>query len=492
MSSERNRSLPDDLRALGLTVAVHNDYHLNDVLHTFWLMTLPNEDGTALAFKGEGVNDADALDQIRAQVKRHFNLEGPSPAPPDIGVGDTLRFMRENVPPPSFPCICDVSGTGLGKFTSVPCPRCFTVYPPGMRVGPPPPGITGDPRRFDIDRLDEILGRQQRAVEWVNSRLGAWSMDPAERARRFLEEAVELAQAAGCPAEDARRTVDYVFARPAGDAAQEVGGARLTLLALAASLKVDAVEAEAAELARVYALPVERFRRRDDEKRAAGICAPAEDPPGTYYPYEGSLPCIEQPPARTWSTTKVTRQPGDRVRVDIDGQVYDFRFVQACDLCENIAAALPAIRWGEGSGLHPGEVVLEQSHPGSRRAAVRPVSGGIALRAVECDGQPAGGSIFLRGGAVDALIAALNAAHIQQGDVLLADLTAAGATRFAPAHLTARRCSSTHLQLLDDGLVTADWWPTTGKARAAGPSGGVAAPHKIFTVDALVEWLKGL
>lgn len=97
MSSERNRSLPDDLRALGMTVTVHNDYRLNDVLHTFWLMTLPNEDGTALAFKGEGV-DADALDQIRAQVKRHFNLEGPSPAPPDIGVNGTLRYMLENPP----------------------------------------------------------------------------------------------------------------------------------------------------------------------------------------------------------------------------------------------------------------------------------------------------------------------------------------------------------------------------------------------------------
>lgn len=270
MSSERNRSMPDDLRALGLTVAVHNDYRLNDVPHTFWLMTLPNEDGTALAFKGEGVNDADALDQIRAQVKGFFNLERPSP-----------QAMVSNL-------------------------------------------------------------------------------------------------------------------------------------------------------------------------------------------------------------------PGNRVRVNIDGQVYDFDFVQACDLSENIAAALPEIRWGEGNGPHPSEVVLAQSHPGSRRAAVRPVDGGIALRAVECDGQPAGGSIFLRGGAVDALIAALNAAHLQQGDALLVDLTAAGATRFAPANLTARRCSPTHLQLLDEGVVTADWWPSTGKARAAGPTTGVTAPFKIFTVDALVEWLKGL
>lgn len=52
---------PDDLRAEGWTVAVHNDYRLNGVPHTFWLLTHP--DGRYV--KGEGRTDAEALTAIR-------------------------------------------------------------------------------------------------------------------------------------------------------------------------------------------------------------------------------------------------------------------------------------------------------------------------------------------------------------------------------------------------------------------------------------------
>lgn len=56
-------SRPDDIRSLGWTVAVHNDYRLSGISHTFWLFT---KDGEAL--KGEGRTDAEALDQIREQI----------------------------------------------------------------------------------------------------------------------------------------------------------------------------------------------------------------------------------------------------------------------------------------------------------------------------------------------------------------------------------------------------------------------------------------
>lgn len=55
------RSSPDDLRKAGWSVAVHNDYRLDGVAHTFWLFT---RDGVAV--KGEGETDADALDAVRA------------------------------------------------------------------------------------------------------------------------------------------------------------------------------------------------------------------------------------------------------------------------------------------------------------------------------------------------------------------------------------------------------------------------------------------
>lgn len=54
---------PDDLRELGWSVAVHNDYRNHGNPYTFWLMT---KDGRAL--KGEGATDAEALNEIRKQI----------------------------------------------------------------------------------------------------------------------------------------------------------------------------------------------------------------------------------------------------------------------------------------------------------------------------------------------------------------------------------------------------------------------------------------
>jgi hypothetical protein len=55
-----SQSIPDDIRAAGWAVAVHNDYRLNGVAHTFWLFTKVDR-----CVKGEGLTDADALNQIR-------------------------------------------------------------------------------------------------------------------------------------------------------------------------------------------------------------------------------------------------------------------------------------------------------------------------------------------------------------------------------------------------------------------------------------------
>lgn len=53
----------DALRADGWSVAVHNDYRLGGVAHTFWLFTKGY-----YAVKGEGLTDAEALDQCRAGI----------------------------------------------------------------------------------------------------------------------------------------------------------------------------------------------------------------------------------------------------------------------------------------------------------------------------------------------------------------------------------------------------------------------------------------
>jgi len=62
---------PDDIRAKGWAVAVHNDYNLDGVPHTFWLFTKG-----LLAVKGEGLTDEEALDQVRAQIKKSAVVTG--------------------------------------------------------------------------------------------------------------------------------------------------------------------------------------------------------------------------------------------------------------------------------------------------------------------------------------------------------------------------------------------------------------------------------
>jgi len=57
---------PDDLRARGWTVAVHNDYRNHGNPYTFWLLTKGNR-----CVKGEGVTDAEALNEIRDFLQKN-------------------------------------------------------------------------------------------------------------------------------------------------------------------------------------------------------------------------------------------------------------------------------------------------------------------------------------------------------------------------------------------------------------------------------------
>lgn len=60
----------DDLRKLGYSVAVHNDYKLHGIDNTFWLFTKV-VNNQLIAFKGEGISDIIALDIIREQILTH-------------------------------------------------------------------------------------------------------------------------------------------------------------------------------------------------------------------------------------------------------------------------------------------------------------------------------------------------------------------------------------------------------------------------------------
>ena len=55
---------PSDIRDQGWAVAVHNDYRLVGVPHTFWLFTRGDS-----CVKGEGKTDSEALDDVRNKLK---------------------------------------------------------------------------------------------------------------------------------------------------------------------------------------------------------------------------------------------------------------------------------------------------------------------------------------------------------------------------------------------------------------------------------------
>lgn len=94
---------------------------------------------------------------------------------------------------------------------------------------------------------------QARVNGWMQDCFGpVVARDCSERNYRFLEEALELVQACGCTRDEAHQLVDYVFFRPIGEKAQEVGGVCVTLAALCEAQGIDMKAAGEAELARVW------------------------------------------------------------------------------------------------------------------------------------------------------------------------------------------------------------------------------------------------
>jgi NTP pyrophosphatase (non-canonical NTP hydrolase) len=109
-------------------------------------------------------------------------------------------------------------------------------------------------QRFLNQLAEEMMSDssfQQRVWRWVVACFPQSAhRDVQERAHRFLEEALELAQANGCSPQDAHDLVDYVFGRDQGDVLQETGGVLVTLAALCNANGVDMSEAGERELDR--------------------------------------------------------------------------------------------------------------------------------------------------------------------------------------------------------------------------------------------------
>ncbi len=102
-----------------------------------------------------------------------------------------------------------------------------------------------------INAVSDFTSYQQRVERWLEACFPpAVRADRSERTHRFLEEALELAQANGCSQTDAIALVEYVFGRPKGQADQEVGGVMVTLASLCSATGLNMDEAGQRELDR--------------------------------------------------------------------------------------------------------------------------------------------------------------------------------------------------------------------------------------------------
>lgn len=119
---------------------------------------------------------------------------------------------------------------------------------------------------------DVVPSFQQRVHAWVRDFFPEHGVNVPERARRFIEEAIELAQAVGLVEEEVGRILARAYSRPAGQPHQEVGGTRVSLAALCAAIGLDETLEGERELERISAPGMrERMRARQAEKRAEGV-----------------------------------------------------------------------------------------------------------------------------------------------------------------------------------------------------------------------------
>lgn len=110
------------------------------------------------------------------------------------------------------------------------------------------------------------MSLQYKLRTWLVACLGeAALMSPEDRALRVLEEAVELAQAAGIDHAKAIEQVHHTYARPIGKLNQEVAGTLNTVLLMAECLGEDAIHLGETELRRAWT-NIDLIRRKNRSK----------------------------------------------------------------------------------------------------------------------------------------------------------------------------------------------------------------------------------
>ncbi|MGI2031963.1 hypothetical protein ACRQ1B_06175 [Rhizobium panacihumi] len=116
--------------------------------------------------------------------------------------------------------------------------------------------------------------RQRDVLQWIVATFGDLPnfdpLDEKERARRFLEEALELGQALGLEVDDVQRISSRVYSRLPGLPSQEVGGVCVTLMGLAQVLGLSVYDEEIREFSRVTKVDKATFQARHKAKMEVG------------------------------------------------------------------------------------------------------------------------------------------------------------------------------------------------------------------------------
>lgn len=111
-------------------------------------------------------------------------------------------------------------------------------------------------------------------LRWAIRTFGRVAELKEERARRLLEEVLELTQAQGVDRQEAERILERVYRRPVGDPLQEARGVAFTFDAMLELMDERCDDLIRQELTRVKAIPETEWRRRHLDKVNEGCAAP--------------------------------------------------------------------------------------------------------------------------------------------------------------------------------------------------------------------------
>lgn len=106
-------------------------------------------------------------------------------------------------------------------------------------------------------------------LAWAKAMYGDIALSKEERAKRFFEEACELAQATGLNEQDCSIIATRTFNRPKDEVFKEVGGI-VTLLNFCAAWEIDPEMALHVEMRRIISKPESHWRDKHNAKVEAG------------------------------------------------------------------------------------------------------------------------------------------------------------------------------------------------------------------------------